>query len=105
MKLPFAAALVLGLLLQPVSILHAQGPLTPPGAPTPTMKTLDQIEPRKEVNATNTPGDATNLFIISTGGSYYLGGNITGVSGKHGIQIAARRSGCAGSRHNVHRRS
>jgi parallel beta-helix repeat protein len=67
----------------------SQGSLTPPGAPAPTMKTLDQIEPRKEVNATNTPGDATNSFIISSPGSYYLSGNITGVAGKSGIQIAA----------------
>ena len=51
------------------------------------MKTLDQVEPRKEVNATNTPGNAQNLFVINAPGSYYLSGNITGVSGKNGIFI------------------
>ena len=45
---------------------HAQGPLTPPPGPVlPTMKTLDQIEPRTPIDATHTPGDATNQFIIS----------------------------------------
>jgi parallel beta-helix repeat protein len=76
-------------LLVAANTAFAQGSLTPPGAPAPTMKTLDQVEPRKEVNATNTPGDATNLFIISQPGSYYLSANITGVAGKSGIQIAA----------------
>src|SRR4051794_19207170 len=67
-----------------------QGSLTPPpGLPAPIMKSLDQIEARTIVNATNTPGDATNTFIISTPGSYYLTGNIMGASGKHGISILA----------------
>jgi parallel beta-helix repeat protein len=68
--------------------LFAQGGLTPPGAPTPTMKTLDQIEPRTPVSAENTPGDTTTLFKITQPGSYYLTGNVTGVSNKHGIVIA-----------------
>jgi hypothetical protein len=67
----------------------AQGTLTPPGAPAPTMKTLDQIEPRTLVNTTNTPGDATSMFIITAPGSYYLSGNITGVAGKNGIKVTA----------------
>ncbi len=53
------------------------------------MKTLDQVEPRIAINATNTPGDATSLFIISQPGSYYLTGNVTGVSAKDGIRITA----------------
>lgn len=53
------------------------------------MKTLDQVEARIIINATNTPGDASNQFIISAPGSYFLTGNITGVSGKNGILITA----------------
>ncbi len=62
------------------------GPLTPPVgpvAPTPGP------EPRTPINSTNTPGDADSLFKITQRGSYYLTGNITGVVGKHGIEIAA----------------
>lgn len=67
--------------------LFPQGNLTPPGAPTPAMKTLDQIEARTIINAANTPGDPTNSFIIRAAGSYYLTGSLTGVSGKHGISV------------------
>src|SRR5256714_8095897 len=72
----------------PVSIF-AQVSLTPPGAPAPTMKTLNQVEARTIINATNTPGDANNMFIINSTGSYYLTGKVTGVSGKNGILINA----------------
>ncbi len=72
------------------AVLVYAGPLDPPAGPVaPTMKTLDQVEPRTPVNATNTPGDADSLFRISAPGSYYLTGNITGVAAKHGIEIAA----------------
>ncbi len=84
-----AVVLSLSTINSQLSTCLAQGSLTPPGTPAPTMKTFDQIEPRKEVNATNTPGDSTALFIISSSGSYYLSGNIAGVSGKSGIKIAA----------------
>ena len=60
------------------------GPLDPPAgpiAPTPGP------EPRLAINATNTPGDSNSLFKIRNPGSYYLAGNITGVAGKHGIEI------------------
>lgn len=64
------------------------GPLTPPPgpiAPTPGP------EPRIAINATNTPGDAATLFRITQPGSYYLTGDITGVAGRNGIEIASSR--------------
>ncbi len=64
------------------------GPLTPPpGAVAPT----PGPEPRTAVNATNTPGDndaSPSFFKITQPGSYYLTGNIAGVVGKYGIEIA-----------------
>lgn len=59
----------------------AQGSLTPPGAPAPTMKTLAQIEPRTAISALP--------FTITNVGSYYLTTNLTGISGTNGITIAA----------------
>ncbi|HEX2748913.1 MAG TPA: right-handed parallel beta-helix repeat-containing protein [Verrucomicrobiales bacterium] len=68
--------------------LTAQGPLTPPaGAPGPTMKTLQQVEPR--VDVATLPGDATAVFLITAPGSYFLSGNVTVPSGRAGIAIAA----------------
>ncbi len=82
-----AAAVCLGLVTAaPV----AAGPITPPPGPVAsTHKTLTEVEPRIAINATNTPGDADSLFKITQPGSYYLTGNITGVVGKHGIEIAS----------------
>lgn len=57
----------------------------PPGPVAPT----GRFGPRTEITATNTPGDSDSLFKITQPGSYYLGGNITGVSGKNGIEIDA----------------
>ncbi len=66
---------------------HA-GPITPAAGPVaPTMKTLTEVEPRTAINATNTPGDATNVFRITQPGSYYLTGDVTVGSGKSGIRV------------------
>lgn len=65
-----------------ISPLLAQGPLTPPGAPAPTMKSLDQIEPRIPISSLP--------YTINTSGSYYFTGNLafSAVAG-HAIRITA----------------
>jgi len=66
------------------------GPINPPAGPVAsTYKTLTEAEPRTAINLTTTPGDADSLFKITQRGSYYLTGNITGVAGRHGIEIVA----------------
>ena len=90
MKNHLVAVLVLTLLAafnSQLSTAFAQGSLTPPGAPAPTMKTLAQIEPRTPVDAAHTPGDISDQFIINQPGSYYLTANISGISSKYGIGI------------------
>ncbi len=76
-----ALALLLSTFNFQLSTCLAQGSLTPPGAPAPTMKTLAQIEPRTPISAAP--------FTISQPGSYYLTTNLTGVSGSRGITITA----------------
>lgn len=89
----------LALALLAPQIAFAQGSLTPlaspnpdpalnaTGQPIPNMKTLTQVEPRTPIDAQHTPGDTSNLFIISNPGSYYLTGNVTGVASKRGILV------------------
>ena len=64
------------------------GPLNPPAGPVaPTYKTLSEVEPRTPLSQATTPGDATNLFIITQPGSYYLTSETIGPSAKNGIRI------------------
>jgi hypothetical protein len=77
-QLVAAVGLLFTLALQPSTLL-AQGSLTPPGAPAPTMKTLQQVEPRVPISSAP--------FTISQPGSYYLTTNLT-VSGGDAITIA-----------------
>ena len=76
-----APLLVLSTLVLLTATAWAQGPLSPPGAPGQTMKSLAQIEPRTPIESLP--------YTISTPGSYYLAGNLTGVSGNDGIVIQA----------------
>jgi hypothetical protein len=82
MQIKLVAVLALTLLstLNPqLSTAFAQGALTPPGAPGPTMKTLNQIEPRTPISVLP--------YNITAAGSYYLTTNLTGVPGTNGITI------------------
>ena len=63
-----------------------QGALNPPSGPAPTMRTLDQVEPRTPIDETRTPGDANHQHIISAPGSYYLTGNLA-VGRPNGIRV------------------
>ena len=68
-----------------------QGALTPPGAPAPLFKTLQEVEPRTNLQATPAPAgvDTTNPsyhFIINQPGSYYLSSNLSVTKG-NGILI------------------
>jgi parallel beta-helix repeat protein len=58
----------MGSLLLSTQLTIAQGSLTPPGAPAPTMKTLAQIEPRTPISSLP--------FNIKQPGSYYLTTNL-----------------------------
>jgi len=98
---------VLFLLIASVAVTAHAGPLTPPGAPAPTMVTLDQLNTAigaadasadaaaaeaidaqdKRIDILTLPGDAQNTHIISAPGSYFLSGNVTGESGKNGIRF------------------
>lgn len=68
-------------LLACVPMLHAQGSLTPPGAPAPSMKTLGQIEPRVAIESLP--------FKIAQPGSYYVATNLAVPNGTNGISILA----------------
>jgi parallel beta-helix repeat protein len=88
------ASLLLILAFQLFSVsAFSHGSLTPPGAPAPTMKKLDELEPRTNLQATPAPAgvDTTSSnfqLVINQPGSYYLSGNFP-VTKANGIQINA----------------
>lgn len=66
------------------------GGLEPPAGPIgPTMRTLQEIEPRTPIGPVATPGDDDSLFRITVPGNYYLTGDVLGEFGKKGIEINA----------------
>ncbi len=70
---------VTGMLACLAGVVFGQGSLTPPGAPAPTMKTLDQVEPRTAISSLP--------YTITQPGSYYVSKDLTSVG--DGITIAA----------------
>ena len=84
-KLVFANICCLSFLS--VIVLLAQGNLNPPpGVPSPTMKTLEQIEPRTDI--LTLAGDANSEHVLSNPGSYYLSGNLS-VFKTDGLRVTA----------------
>ena len=86
-QLPTITRLIIGGLLAAATSAFAQGSLTPPaGGPAPTMKSLDQIEPRTAITYDG--------YYIGTPGSYYVTTNLTGSAygspgSPYGIYIAS----------------
>lgn len=78
-KSVWIAVLLMSCLIASQMKTYAQGSLTPPGAPSSVMKTLDQIQPRTPISSVP--------YTITEPGSYYLTGNLT--STNHGIIIQA----------------
>jgi hypothetical protein len=68
------------------NLAFSQGPLAPPAAPAPSMKTLDQIESRIAIPKSPATPIAGPHFTISQSGSYYLTSNVV-VSSGNGIDI------------------
>jgi hypothetical protein len=79
-RLSLAVAALLPLFHSAFPSVFAQGSLTPPGPPAPTMKSLDQIEARTPISSLP--------FTITNPGSYYVTTNLTGTTGLSGITIS-----------------
>ncbi len=73
-------------------LAFGQGAITPGGAPAPAFKTLQQIEPRVDLQnapaAAVTTSNSSYHYIINQPGSYYLTANVAATK-THGIQINA----------------
>jgi hypothetical protein len=72
-----SALSIIAFLCTSVAGLFAQGSLTPPGAPAPTMKSLSDIDAKLDPRTPIPGGVVTSPFFINRAGSYYLTGNRT----------------------------
>ena len=83
MRLLRSLAWLASVLLVSLPSAFAQGPLAPPGPPGETMRSLAQLEPRMPIGSIP--------FTISQPGSYYLTGNVAGITAGAvaGIVVAA----------------
>lgn len=81
-----ALGLLCAMFAAAVGVSPASGQIDPPPGPVaPSMKRLDQIDPRRTVGSL--PGSAEAVHVISQPGVYVLTADVVGQPGRHGILI------------------
>lgn len=87
MKTSYAAVLLVFTLFSVPSAM-AQGGLTPPSAPGPIFRTLQQVEPRIPIDTV--PSNTFAAHFISQPGAYYLTTNLNLNGDREGIRVSAQ---------------